>query len=90
MLEERKSVNMRDRVKAAYKHSKMEMIRNNGKVINKIIEVKRKTRRVIKRKLLDASTIKNNKKQKTREKYYEQSMVNNETMMNAYDLNPRK
>ena len=90
MLEERKSTNMTDRVKAAHNHSKMEMIRNNGKVINKIIEVKRKTRRVIKRKLLDASTIKNNKKQKTREKYYEQSMENNETMTNDYDSKPRK
>ena len=32
MLEERKSTNMRDRVKAAHNHSEMEMIRNNGKV----------------------------------------------------------
>ena len=39
MLEERKSANMRDREKAAHNHSKMEMIRNNGKVINKIIEI---------------------------------------------------
>ena len=69
MLKERKLANMRDKVKAAYNHSKMEMIRNNGKVINKIIKVKRKTTRVIeKRKLLGATTIKNNKKQKAREK----------------------
>ena len=41
------------------------MIRNNSKVINKVIEVKRKTSRVIKkRKLLDATTIKNNKNRK--------------------------
>ena len=45
MLEERKSANMRDREKAAHNHSKMEMIRNNGKVINKIIEIKRNTKR---------------------------------------------
>ena len=32
MLEERKSANMRDRVKTAHNHSKMEMVRNNGKV----------------------------------------------------------
>ena len=58
MLEERKSANMRDREKAAHYHSKMEMIRNNGKVINKIIEIKRNTRRVInKRKSIDAKTI---------------------------------
>ena len=60
MLEERKSANMRDREKAfaARNHSKMEKIRNNGKVINKIIEIKRNTRRVInKRKSIDAKTI---------------------------------
>ena len=58
MLEERKSANMRDREKAAHNHSKMEMIRNNGKVINKIIEVKRNTRRVQKkRKSVDAKII---------------------------------
>ena len=34
------------------------MIRNNGKVINKIIEIKRNTRRVInKRKTIDPRTI---------------------------------
>ena len=55
---------MRDREKAAYNHSKMEIIRNNGKVINKIIEVKRNTRRVKKkRKSIDANTI--NKQKKT-------------------------
>ena len=58
MLEERKSANMRDREKAAHNHSKMEMIRNNGKIINKIIGIKRNTRRVInKRKSIDAKTI---------------------------------
>ena len=46
MLEEQKSANMRDRVKAAHNYSKIEMIHNNGKVINKIIEVKRNSRRV--------------------------------------------
>ena len=41
------------------------MIRNNGKVINKIIEVKRNTRRVRKkRKSIDAKTINNQKKRK--------------------------
>jgi len=65
MLEERKSANMRDRAKAALNHSKMEMIRNNGQVINKILEVTRQTSRVIKkRKLLDTKTINNNKKRK--------------------------
>ena len=48
ILEERKSANMRDIVKAAHNRSKIEMIRNNGKDINKIVEVKRKTTRVIK------------------------------------------
>ena len=49
---------MRDREKVAHNHSKMEMIRNNGKVLNKIIEVKRNTRSVInKRKSIDAKTI---------------------------------
>ena len=63
MLEERKSENMRDRDKAAHNHSKMEIIRNNSKVINKIIEMKRNTRRVIKkRKSIDAKTIKKNTK----------------------------
>ena len=39
------------------------MIRNNGKVINKIIELKRNTRRVQKkRKLIDTKTIKRLKK----------------------------
>ena len=58
MLEERKSANIRDKEKAANNHSKMKMIRNNGKVINKIIEIKRNTRRVInKRKPIDAKTI---------------------------------
>ena len=32
---------MRDTEKAAHNYSKMEMIRNNGKVINKIIELKK-------------------------------------------------
>ena len=59
MLEKRKSANMRDGEKTALNYSKMEMICNNGKVINKIIEVKRNTRRVInKRKSIDAKTIK--------------------------------
>ena len=63
MLEERKSANMRDREKTTHDHSKMEMIRNNGKVINEIIEVKRNTRRVIKkRKSIDAKTIKKERK----------------------------
>ena len=44
---------MRDREKAAYNHSKMEIIRNNGKVINKIIEVKRNTRRVQKKRKIN-------------------------------------
>ena len=58
MLEEKKSANMRDREKAAHNHSKIETIRNNGKVINKIIKIKRNTRRVInKRKTIDAKTI---------------------------------
>ena len=58
MLEKRKSANMRDREKAAHNHSKMKMIHINGKVINKIIEIKRNTRRVInKRKSIDAKTI---------------------------------
>ena len=39
------------------------MIRNNGKVINKIIEVKRNIGRVInKRKTIDAKTINKEKK----------------------------
>ena len=50
MLDERKSANMRDRERAAHNYSKMERIRNNGKVINKIIEMKRNTRRVIKKR----------------------------------------
>ena len=65
MLDERKSANMRDREKAAHNHSKMERIRNNGKVINKIIEMKRNTRRVIKkRKSIDAKTINKEKNRK--------------------------
>ena len=56
---------MRDIEKEAHNHSKIEMIRNNGKVINKIIEVKRNTRRVRKkRKSIDAKTINNQKKRK--------------------------
>ena len=58
ILEERKSANMRDRSKAAHNYSKMEMIRNNGKVIDKIIEVRRNIRRVQKkRKSVDAKII---------------------------------
>ena len=80
---------MRDRIKAAHNNSKIEIIRNNDKVINKIIEVKRNTKRVQKkRKLIDGTTTKN-KKQKAREKCYENSIENNETMMNDYDLYPR-
>ena len=87
MLEERKLANMRDRNKAAHNHSKIEMIRSNGKVINKIFEVKRKTRRVqMKRKSIDATTI---IKKKAREIYYEDPIENSETMMNDYDLYPR-
>ena len=90
MLEERKTANMRDRVKSAHNHSKMEMIRNNGQVINKILEVKRQTSRVIKkRKLQDSKTINTIKKQKIRDKCYEQSLENKETMMDDYDLKPR-
>ena len=90
MLEERKSANMRDRENAAHNHSKMEMIRNNGKVINKIIEIKRDTRRVInKRKTIDAKTIKKERRKRTREECYENSIENNETMMNDYDLYPK-
>ena len=63
MLEERKSANMRDRSKAAHNSSKMEMVRNNGKVINKIIELKINIRRVQKkRKSIDTKTIKKIKK----------------------------
>ena len=66
MLEKRKSANMRDREKAAHNHSKMEMIRNNGNVINKIIETKRNTRRVInKRKTIDTKTINKERKKST-------------------------
>ena len=66
MLEEIKSANMRDREKAFHIHSKMEMIHNNGKVINKIIEIKRNTRRVInKRKTIDAKTINKERKKGT-------------------------
>ena len=73
-----------------HNHSKIEMIRNNGRVINKILEVKRETSRVIKkRKLLNTRAINNNNKKKVREKCYEQSMENKETMMNDYDLKPR-
>ena len=90
MLEERKSANMRDIAKAALNHSKMEMICNNGQVINKILEVTRQTSRVTKkRKLLDTKTINNNNKKKIREECYEQSLENKETMMNDYDLKPR-
>ena len=90
MLEERKSANMRDRAKTALNHSKMEMVRNNGQVINKILKVTRQTSRVIKkRKLLDTKTINNNNKTKIREEYFEQSLENKETMMNDYDLKPR-
>ena len=54
---------MRDREKTTHDHSKMEIIHNNGKVINEIIEVKRNTRRVIKkRKSIDAKTIKKERK----------------------------
>ena len=63
MFEERNSATMRDRFKTAHNHLEMEMIRNNVKVINKIIEVKRNTRRVQKkRKSIDATTIKNKNK----------------------------
>ena len=63
MFEERKSANTRNRIKAAHIHSKMEMIRINGKVINEIIEVKINTRRVQKkRKSIDTKTIKKLKK----------------------------
>ena len=90
MLEERKSANMRDREKAAHNHSKMEMIRNNGKVINKIIKIKRNTRRVInKRKSIDTKTINTERKKKAREECYEKSLENNKTMMNDYELYPR-
>ena len=37
MLEEKKSANVIDRNKTAHNYSKMEMIRNDCKVINKII-----------------------------------------------------
>ena len=87
MLEERKLANMRNRNKATNNHSKIGMIRSNGKVINKIFEVKRKTRRVQKkRRSIDATTI---IKQKSRETYYEDPIENSETMMNDYDLYPR-
>ena len=92
MLEERKTANMRDRTKSAHNHSKMEQIRNNGQVINKILEVTRQTSRVIKQgELLDTKTItiNNNKKKKIREECYEQSLENKETMMDDYDLKPR-
>ena len=72
MLEERKSANMRDRAKAALNHLKMEMVRNNGQVINKILEVIRQTSRGIKkRKLLDTKTINNNNKK------YVKNVMNN-------------
>ena len=81
---------MRDREKAVNNHSKMEMIRNNGKVINKIIEIKRNTRRVInKRKSIDTKTINTERKKKAREECQEKSLENNETMMNDYELYPR-
>ena len=68
MLEEGKYANMRNREKAARNHSKMEKIRNNGKVINKIIEIKRNTRRVInKRKTIDAKTLNKERKKRERE-----------------------
>ena len=78
---------MRDTEKAAHNYSKMEMIRNNGKVINKIIELKKNTRRVIKkRKSIDANTINKEKKQKVREECYENLIENNKNMINDYDL----
>jgi len=67
----------------------MEMIRNNGKVINKIIEIKRNTRRVInKRKSIDAKK-NTERKKKAHEECHEKSLENNETMMNDYELYPR-
>ena len=67
----------------------MEMIRYNSKVINKTIEVKRITRRSInKRKTINAKTI-NKEEKRIREEGYENSIENNETIMNDYNLYPR-
>ena len=45
MIDEKRTANMRDRVKASFNHSKIESISNNGEVKLKIIQVIIKTRR---------------------------------------------
>ena len=45
MLDEKRTANMRDRVKTLLNHSKMESISNNGEVKLKIIQVRMETRR---------------------------------------------
>lgn len=59
----------------------MEIIRNNGKVKNKIIEVKRNTERVQKKR---KSTDEKSKRLKARDECFENSIVNKETMRNDY------
>ena len=63
----------------------MEIIRNNGKVKKKIIEVKRNTRRVQKKRKSIDEKIKKTKKQKARDEHFENSIKNNETKMNDYN-----
>ena len=55
-----------------------------------LFSLSRNTRRVInKRKTIDAKTLNKERKKRAREECYENSIENNETMMNDYDLYPR-
>ena len=45
MLDEKRTANMRDRVKASFNHSKIESVSNNSEVKLKVIQVRIKTRR---------------------------------------------
>ena len=57
MIDDKRVVNMRDRVKVSINHSKMENISNNGEVESKIIQVwMNTTRKQIKRKKIEVKS----------------------------------
>ena len=77
MLDEKRTTNMRHRVKASFNHSKMESFSNNGEVKVKIKQVRMQTRRK-KRKTNDEISKQKIKRQNVRDECFENCMDNNE------------
>ena len=87
MPDEKRKVNMRDREKVAYNHSKNESISNNGEMKLKIEQVRMQTRRrQNKRKPMNEKSKNKIKRQIIRDECFKQCMNNNASKILNYNL----